>query len=73
MNVARVMGNTLDPKYVPDLIRVFSENDDDRVRIIAAWALGRIGGDEAKAALERFLKDSEGNLKEEIELALAAC
>ena len=54
MNVARVMGNSRDTAYVPDLVRVFDENTDDRVRGMAAWALGRIGGQKAGAALEKF-------------------
>jgi hypothetical protein len=35
-----------------------------------AWALGRIGGKEAKDALGRFLAVSDGTLREEIEAAL---
>jgi len=52
MNAARAMGNTLDPCYVPELIRALQENEDERVRAMAAWALGRLGGAEARAALE---------------------
>ncbi len=70
MNVARVMGNTLDPLSVPELVRAFRENDDERVRGMCAWALGRIGGEEARSALKDFLKESMGSVREEIELAL---
>jgi len=70
MNVARVMGNSLDPKYIPELIKAFNENKDSRVKCLIAWALGRIGGLEAQKALEEFLSVSEGQVKEEIELAL---
>ncbi len=70
MNVARVMGNTCDPKYIPDLIRAFSENEDERVRGIIAWSLGRLGGVKARTALEGFLKGSEGPVRKEIEQAL---
>jgi len=70
MNVARVMGNSLDPQYIPDLIRAFEENRDERVRGMIAWALGRIGGDKAKAALEGFLNESEGIVRDEILEAL---
>jgi hypothetical protein len=38
-----------------------------------AWALGRLGGQEAKDALEQVQKSSTGIVKEEIELASAAC
>lgn len=34
-----------------------------------AWALGRIGGQRAKDALESFLNASEGMVREEIEAA----
>ncbi|MFZ5642191.1 MAG: epoxyqueuosine reductase [Bacillota bacterium] len=73
MNVARVMGNSLDPVYVPDLVKVFKEFNDERVRGMAAWALGRIGGSEAKIVLEGFLKQSEGSVREEINEALKKC
>lgn len=72
MNVARAMGNSLDEAYVPDLVRAFGENGDERVRGMIAWSLGRIGGAEAKGVLERFLAGSEGALRAEIESALGA-
>jgi epoxyqueuosine reductase len=70
MNVARVMGNSLDPLYVPELIRAIRENDDERVKRMCTWALGRIGGDEACSALREFHKESSGSVRGEIELAL---
>ena len=70
MNVARAMGNSLEPKYVPELIRAFKENKDDRVNGMIAWALGRLGGDESKTALESFLESSSDKVQEEIQLAL---
>ncbi|MEW5734454.1 MAG: 4Fe-4S double cluster binding domain-containing protein [Thermodesulfobacteriota bacterium] len=73
MNTARVMGNTLDPRYVPDLARAFTENTDDRVRSMAAWALGRIATPEAKTALESFLNQSQGIVLEEVRMALGNC
>jgi epoxyqueuosine reductase len=66
MNVARVMGNTLDEKYVDGLIQAFEENQDDRVQGMIAWALGRIGGGRAKAALEKFRLSSQGTVADEI-------
>lgn len=71
MNVARAMGNTLDPKYIPALIQAFSKNQDERVKGMTAWALGRIGGAKAKTALEEFLSKSEGVVYEEVSEALA--
>ncbi|MDJ0883914.1 MAG: 4Fe-4S double cluster binding domain-containing protein, partial [Desulfobacterales bacterium] len=44
MNVARAMGNTRDSRYTADLVQAMETNDDERVRAMAAWALGRIGG-----------------------------
>ncbi len=70
MNVARVMGNTLDDGYVPDLVCAYHENEDARVRGMIAWALGRIGGAEARKALEGFLPSGEGPVREEILMAL---
>ena len=70
MNVARAMGNSLNPVYVADLIRAFKENSDERVNSMIAWALGRIGNLEAMAALEEFFKDSRGIVKEEIQQAI---
>ena len=70
MNVARVMGNSLDSQYIPDLIQAFEENTDDRVKGMIAWALGRIGGAKAKTALETFLNESDGIVREEILEAL---
>jgi epoxyqueuosine reductase len=70
MNVARAMGNSLNPVYVADLIRAFKENSDERVNSMIAWALGRIGNLEARAALEKFFKDSKGTVLEEIRQAI---
>ena len=70
MNVARVMGNSLDDRYVPDLIRAWEENQDERVLGMIAWALGRIGGREARKALNDIRPKSEGRVREEIAAAL---
>ena len=71
-NAARAMGNTLDEAYVPDLVRAFGESRDERVAAMTAWALGRIGGDAARQALEAFLPGSRSPVREEILAALAA-
>jgi epoxyqueuosine reductase len=70
MNVARAMGNTRDTRYIKDLVRCFEENSDERVRAMCAWALGRIGDRQSRAALESFLPDSTGVLEDEIRYAL---
>jgi len=69
MNAARSMGNSLDARYVPDLIRAFQKNGDARVKGMCAWALGRLGGEEAKSALEGFLEQSEGRVQKEVKQA----
>jgi epoxyqueuosine reductase len=70
MNVARAMGNSCDQKYVPDLVKEFQENEDGRVKGMAAWALGKIGGARARKALEKFLIHNEGNVRDEVMHAL---
>jgi epoxyqueuosine reductase len=70
MNVARVLGNSRDERYLPELIRAFSENSDERTRGMIAWALGHIGGIRAREVLEGFLSVNEGLVHEEIVTAL---
>ncbi len=72
MNVARVMGNTQDRDFVPDLITAFKANSDARVTGMIAWSLGRLGGQKASDALVDFKKDSTGVVHAEIVNALAA-
>jgi epoxyqueuosine reductase len=73
MNVARVMGNLLNDRYIPELAKAFQENEDERVLGMIAWALGRIGGPEAKAVLTQILPKSDGLVREEISSALEKC
>jgi epoxyqueuosine reductase len=70
MNTARAMGNSLDQGYVPDLVKAYGENDDERVRSMIAWALGRVGGDDARTALESWLAGAGEAVRGEIEQAL---
>ncbi len=73
MNAARAMGNTTDPRYLPDLSRAFRESADDRVRAMCAWAMGRIGGVEGRKALGGLGTGFPGPLGEEISDAIALC
>ncbi|MBU0992147.1 MAG: epoxyqueuosine reductase [Proteobacteria bacterium] len=70
MNVARAMGNTNDPQYAGDLIQAFEKSEDDRVKGMIAWALGRLSGEKAKNALEKFRENSQNTVLQEIEAAL---
>ncbi len=70
MNAARAMGNTRDPKYIDDLTAACKENADEKVRAMAAWALGRIGGGPARTALEALKLGADGVFLQEIESAL---
>ncbi len=73
MNTARAMGNSLDEAYVPDLVRAISAKEDQRIQSMAAWALGRIGGQAARDALAGFLSGAEEMLHNEIVQALSMC
>ena len=70
MNVARVMGNSHDSFYIPHLEKAFCENSDERVKGMAAWALGCIGGSRALGVLNKILKESVGMPRKEIIQAL---
>jgi len=70
MNVARAMGNSLDEKYVPELVKAYNDNDDERVKIMCLWALGRVGSADAIKALKDFIPSCEGVLGKEAETAL---
>jgi epoxyqueuosine reductase len=70
MNVARVMGNSRDESYLPDLERAFNGSQDDRVKGMTAWAMGQIGNSQTKSLLESLAKNHRGPVLEEIKLAL---
>ena len=70
MNVARVMGNSTDQKYIDDLARAFEENTDERIAGMCAWALGKIGGARARGFLEKARGTARGVVHREIEEAL---
>lgn len=72
-NAAVVLGNTGDRAWVPKLDEALSAHDDPLVRGHAAWALGALGGEAARAALERGLGREEASyVIEEIRYALDA-
>lgn len=72
MNAARAMGNTLDERYIEDLVSACRENPDKRVRAMAAWALGRIGGRISRERLVELEGAATATVREEIERALGS-
>ena len=69
-NVAVALGNWCDPRAVPALARVLGDHEP-LIRGHAAWALGQIGGDDARAALqERLAMEMDDWVSEELALAL---
>ena len=71
-NVCVALGNARDPAAAPALGRALT-HEEPLVRGHAAWALGRIGGPEALAALESAIRDeSDAWVREEIQAALRA-
>ncbi len=71
-NVAVALGNWGDPRAIPALANALHDHEP-LIRGHAAWALGRIGGDTARAALEqRRSVENDSWVLEEIELALDA-
>lgn len=72
-NVAIALGNMGDPRAIPELAVALRDPTDPIVRGHAAWALGRIGGETATAALESA-RTAEGDQQvlAEIRAALSA-
>ncbi len=70
-NAAIAMGNSKDEAYVKDL-EIALTNPDEMIREYAAWALGKIGGQDARKVLESSLaSESTDNVKQAINQALA--
>ncbi len=57
-NAILALAHFRDKQAVPELIKLLKNDPRPVIRGTAAWALGKIGGDEAKDALEKA-KDSE--------------
>jgi epoxyqueuosine reductase len=70
-NAAVALGNTRSASAVEPLTRALSGNVSPLVRGHVAWALGRIGGSEARRILNDALAlESDAGVREEIALAL---
>ena len=71
-NVAVALGNSGMQAAVPALISAL-DDEEPLVRGHVAWALGQLGGDEAKGALQRRWEiEEDAEVREEIKDALAA-
>ncbi len=70
MNAARALGNLGDRDYIPVLIQTLSESPHEIVRGMCAWSLGKLGGSQAKKALESHLPKEDELVRQEIEHAL---
>ena len=69
-NACVALGNSGDPAAVPTLTRAL-RSSPSLVRLHAAWALGRIGGDAARASLTDALADeTDADVIKEIRYAL---
>jgi epoxyqueuosine reductase len=72
-NAAIVMGNRAEARYVPVLARLVRADEHAVVRSHAAWALGRIGGESARRALEAASAgEPDRAVRAEIDAALSA-
>jgi epoxyqueuosine reductase len=70
-NVCVALGNTGDPQAIPALTSALHDSEA-LVRGHAAWALGRIGGPQARQALEEaLLAEADEEVRKEIRCALA--
>ncbi len=69
-NAAVALGNLGDPETVPVLSSALG-NPESIVRTHVAWALGKIAGKQAKAALEKSISlEEDGGVRKEMEEAL---
>jgi epoxyqueuosine reductase len=70
-NVAVALGNSNSAVSVPQLTKSLTEDPEPLVRGHAAWALGKIGGEQVKQALEKAtLEEEDPFVVEEIRFAL---
>jgi epoxyqueuosine reductase len=72
-NAAVALGNSANRDAVPILARVLASEPEPMVRSHAAWALGALGGVNAKSALEQHRNgEADHGVRAEIAAALAA-
>jgi len=72
-NAIIALGNFRDRSAVPALAGLLQDDPRPEIRAAAAWALGRIGGAEAAAAVaEALRRESEPRVRDDLERAAAA-
>jgi len=72
-NAIIALGHFRDKSATADLGRLLLEDPRPVIRGTAAWALGRIGGDEARRFLEEAAgRETDGRALEEVQNALKA-
>jgi len=72
-NVAVALGNAGDPMAAPVLEHALLTDPEALIRGHAAWALGRIGGEGARQALQNALeREGDADVRAEINAALGA-
>jgi epoxyqueuosine reductase len=72
-NVCVALGNRRDPAAIPALAKALDDSSP-LVRSHAAWALGRTGGADARAALHvRVAHETDASVQEEIQSAMEEC
>jgi epoxyqueuosine reductase len=69
-NAAVALGNSGDPRVIPELVRALESDPRPLVRSHVAWALGQLGGGDAERALEHAAHDADPDLAEEARLGL---
>ncbi len=69
-NVAVALGNTRNPEAAAPLARALEGEPEPLIRSHAAWALGQIGGRDARRALEHALGDCDAAVRDEAAAAL---
>lgn len=70
-NAAIALGNIGDPAAIPALTRKLNTSRSKIVKTHVAWALGKIGGEDAKRALRQALeREHASEVRREIESAL---
>ncbi|WP_276917064.1 tRNA epoxyqueuosine(34) reductase QueG [Aneurinibacillus aneurinilyticus] len=70
-NAILALAHFKDKSAVPDLLHVLLEDERSVLRSTAAWALGRIGGEDAMLALKKAkIREKDAMVQKEIEKAL---